>query len=82
MPFDPCYHQACDDIDNLDMEGAEDLGDGGAHVTATLAEDRNLRETLAGGLTAKSAKKAKALKKMSKARKARLAEYRGKKLVR
>ena len=49
--FDPCYHQACDDIDNLDMEGAEDLGDGGAHVLATLAEDRNLRETLAGGLT-------------------------------
>jgi Zn-dependent M28 family amino/carboxypeptidase len=82
VAFDPCYHQACDDIDNLDMEGAEDLGDGGAHVTAVLAEDRNLRETLAGGLTARSAKKAKALKRMSKARKARLAEYRGKKLVR
>ena len=30
--FDPCYHQACDDIDNLDMVGAETLADGGAHV--------------------------------------------------
>ncbi len=82
MAFDPNYHQAGDNINNLDLVGWEQLADGGAHVLATPAEDRNLRETLAGGLTATSAKKAKALKRMSKARKAMLAEYRGKKLVR
>ena len=86
VAFDPCYHQACDDIDNLDMEGAEDLADGGAHVTAVLAEDRNLRETLENGLTAttakaKKAKKAKA-KRLTKAQKAQLAEYLGKRLRR
>jgi Zn-dependent M28 family amino/carboxypeptidase len=87
VPFDPCYHQACDDIDNLDMEGAEDLGDGGAHVLAVLAEDRNLRATLANGLTAttakaKKARKAKKAKRLTKAQKAQLAEYLGKKLRR
>ena len=48
-PFDPCYHQACDNIDNLDMVGAETLADGGAHVLATLAEDPNVRATLNSG---------------------------------
>jgi hypothetical protein len=48
-PFDPCYHQACDTVDNLDMAGAETLADGGAHVLATLAEDPDLRATLNAG---------------------------------
>ena len=84
VAFDPCYHQACDDIDNLDMEGAEDLGDGGAHVLATLAEDRNLRQTLANGLTATTAKakKAKKAKRLTKGQKAQLGEYLGKKIRR
>jgi Zn-dependent M28 family amino/carboxypeptidase len=82
LAFDPNYHQAGDDIDNLDLEGYEDLADGGAHVLATLAEDRNLRESLAGGATAAKASKARKAKRMSKARKARLAEYRGDLLVR
>ncbi len=49
--FDPCYHQACDNINNLDMVGAETLADGGADVTAQLIEDPNVRQTLANGGT-------------------------------
>jgi Zn-dependent M28 family amino/carboxypeptidase len=49
QPFDPCYHQACDDVDNLDMAGAETLADGGADVLAHLAEDPNVRATLNSG---------------------------------
>ncbi len=85
LAFDPNYHQAGDDITNLDLDGYEGLADGGAHALATLAEDRNLRASLAGGATAAAAKKgskARNAKKMSKARKARLAEYRGDLLVR
>ena len=98
MPFDPCYHQACDYIDNLDLEGYETLADGGAHVLAMLAQDRNLRATLAAGPTAAAAKKASARarkaarwgKARAKARKTTrkwksrslLSEYRGDRLVR
>ena len=84
MAFDPNYHQAGDDIDNLDLRGWEQIADGGAHVLATLAEDRNLRETLAGGATTakKSAKKARKAKRLSKARKAALGAYLGDRVVR
>ena len=96
VAFDPCYHQACDDINNLDLDGYETLADGGAHVLAILAQDRNLRASLAAGPTAAAAKqsakarKAARAKARAKARKAArkwgarslLAEYRGNKLVR
>jgi Zn-dependent M28 family amino/carboxypeptidase len=87
LAFDPNYHQAGDDIDNLDLRGWEQLADGGAHVMATLAEDRNLRDTLAGGATARATKKsAKAksrkAKRLSKARKAALGAYLGDRVVR
>ena len=96
VAFDPCYHQACDDIDNLDLDGYETLADGGAHVVAILAQDRNLRATLAAGPTAAAAKKSAKARKAARAKaraKARktarkwgkasqLAEYRGDKLVR
>jgi hypothetical protein len=76
VAFDPNYHQAGDDIDNLDLDGYEELADGGAHLLATLAEDGNLRDTLAGGATmataAKAASKARKAKRMSKARRAKL----------
>jgi Zn-dependent M28 family amino/carboxypeptidase len=81
QPFDPCYHQACDDIDNLDLDGYEDLADGGAHVAAVLATDPDVRDSLAGGATANAAK-AKKAKKLSKAKKAKLGAFRGKKLQR
>jgi Zn-dependent M28 family amino/carboxypeptidase len=82
LAFDPNYHQAGDDIDNLDLDGYEDLADGGAHLLATLAEDRNLRESLAGGASAAKASKARKAKRMSKARKAKLGAYQGDLLIR
>ena len=95
VAFDPCYHAACDDIDNLDLSGYETLADGGAHVLAMLMQDKKIRDTLAGGATAKAARKgsrkaarakarAKARKTTQKwkARKQVLSEYRGSRLVR
>jgi Zn-dependent M28 family amino/carboxypeptidase len=83
VAFDPNYHQSGDNITNLDLNGWEQLADGGAHVLAMLAEDRNLRATLAGdaGKKAKKAKKAKA-RKLSKARTAPLGEYLGDRIYR
>jgi Zn-dependent M28 family amino/carboxypeptidase len=37
-PFDPCYHQACDNIDNLDLGVLEQMADAIAHTTQTFAE--------------------------------------------
>jgi Zn-dependent M28 family amino/carboxypeptidase len=85
LAFDPNYHEAGDDITNLDLDGYEDLADGGAHTLATLAEDEDIRDTLAGGATAKAAKKAskaRKAKKLSKRRKAKLGAYLGERLVR
>jgi Zn-dependent M28 family amino/carboxypeptidase len=88
VAFDPNYHQAGDDIDNLDLRGWEQMADAGAHTLATLAEDDDLRDTLAGGAAAanKSAKakskQARKAKKLSKARKAALGAYLGDRVVR
>ena len=83
-PFDHCYHQACDDITNLDLAGYETLADGGAHVLALLAEDPALRDSLGGGATATASTKrlTAAQKRRVKVRKARMAEYRGSRLAR
>ncbi|HZB77953.1 MAG TPA: hypothetical protein VE526_17105 [Solirubrobacteraceae bacterium] len=37
MAFDPCYHAACDTLGNLDMTALEQMADGAAHATLTLA---------------------------------------------
>ena len=39
-PFDPCYHRACDDVDNLDEAALDQLSDAAAQATAVLAERR------------------------------------------
>jgi Zn-dependent M28 family amino/carboxypeptidase len=39
-PYDPCYHQACDDITNLSTKALNELGDGAAHAVMTLARTR------------------------------------------
>jgi hypothetical protein len=39
-PYDPCYHQACDDITNLNTKALFELGDGAAHAVMTLARTR------------------------------------------
>ncbi len=87
VAFDPNYHQAGDNINNLDLNGWEQLADGGAHVLAMLAEDRKLRETLAGGASAKTSKKAvkaktRKAKRLSKAQTAPLGEYLGDRVYR
>ena len=40
-PYDPCYHQACDDITNLNTKALFELGDGVAHAVMTLARTRS-----------------------------------------
>ena len=35
-PYDPCYHQACDDITNINTSSFSELGDAAAHATAML----------------------------------------------
>jgi Zn-dependent M28 family amino/carboxypeptidase len=40
-PYDPCYHQACDDITNLSTKALAELGDGAAHAVMTLARTRS-----------------------------------------
>ena len=37
-PYDPCYHQACDDIDNVNAEVLEQMADAIAHATQTFAD--------------------------------------------
>jgi Zn-dependent M28 family amino/carboxypeptidase len=36
-PHDPCYHMACDDLDNLDKRPLNQFSDAAAHATVTLA---------------------------------------------
>ena len=39
--YDPCYHQACDTINNLSTKALFELGDAAAHATLTLAKSRS-----------------------------------------
>jgi Zn-dependent M28 family amino/carboxypeptidase len=34
--YDPCYHQACDDITNLSDDALHEMGDAAAHATAVM----------------------------------------------
>ena len=38
VAYDPCYHQACDDINNLDADTLDIMSDAIAHATLTFAE--------------------------------------------
>lgn len=38
VAYDPCYHQACDDITNIDATVLEQMADAIAHSTLTFAE--------------------------------------------
>ena len=40
-PYDPCYHEACDDITNLSTKALNELGDGVAHSVWTLAKTKS-----------------------------------------
>ncbi len=51
--YDPCYHQACDDITNLSVKALDELGDAAAHATLTLTKSKS-------GLYPDGSRKAKA----------------------
>ena len=55
MPYDPCYHQACDTFFNLSYVALDQMSDAAAHAAWTLAESKS---ELAPATSAK-AKKAK-----------------------
>jgi Zn-dependent M28 family amino/carboxypeptidase len=37
-PYDPCYHQACDNLANLNLQAFDEFSDAAAHAVATLAQ--------------------------------------------
>ena len=37
MAYDECYHQACDDIDNINVEALDQMSDAVAHAVYTLS---------------------------------------------
>jgi Zn-dependent M28 family amino/carboxypeptidase len=41
QPYDPCYHEACDTITNVNTKALGEMGDGVAHATWTLAKSRS-----------------------------------------
>ncbi len=41
VAYDPCYHEACDTIVNLNTQALFELGDAAAHATLTLARTRS-----------------------------------------
>jgi Zn-dependent M28 family amino/carboxypeptidase len=38
LAYDPCYHQACDDISNLSSTALDQMSDAAAHATLTFAQ--------------------------------------------
>jgi Zn-dependent M28 family amino/carboxypeptidase len=41
-PYDPCYHQPCDDMTNLSVRSLDQMSDGVAHATLTYANDEEI----------------------------------------
>jgi hypothetical protein len=41
QPYDACYHQACDNINNLSTKALFELGDAAAHAVLTLARSKS-----------------------------------------
>ena len=44
--YDPCYHQACDDVDNIHQGAHINMTRAAAYVVQTLAQTTNLRSFL------------------------------------
>jgi Zn-dependent M28 family amino/carboxypeptidase len=40
LAYDPCYHQACDDITNINTKALGEFGDAAAHATLTMARSK------------------------------------------
>ncbi|MDP9207623.1 MAG: M20/M25/M40 family metallo-hydrolase, partial [Actinomycetota bacterium] len=47
-PADPCYHDRCDDLDNLDLTVLDQMADATAHAVATFARDSSPVDRLRG----------------------------------
>ena len=41
LPYDPCYHQACDDLDNINTSAIDEMSDAAAHAVLTFAMTRS-----------------------------------------
>jgi len=41
LAYDPCYHQACDDITNINTQALGEFADASAHATLTLARSKS-----------------------------------------
>ena len=41
MAYDPCYHQACDTINNLNTKALFEMGDAAAHAVWVLAKSKS-----------------------------------------
>jgi len=37
VAYDPCYHQACDTFDNIDLDALDQMSDAVAHAVLTFA---------------------------------------------
>jgi Zn-dependent M28 family amino/carboxypeptidase len=61
-PYDPCYHQACDTIANLNSTALDQMSDAAAHTAWTLARSKS-------GVT--TAQTASAARRMARAKKSR-----------
>ncbi|XP_065194837.1 aminopeptidase-like [Sycon ciliatum] len=46
VPYDTCYHQACDTIDNVDFDVLQDMADSVATALQVLLEEENMAEFL------------------------------------
>ena len=42
IAYDPCYHQACDTIDNFSATTLDQMSDATAHAVITFAQRRHL----------------------------------------
>ena len=38
MAFDPCYHQLCDTLENINEQGLQEHKDAAVHAIATFAQ--------------------------------------------
>ncbi len=84
--FDACYHQACDNINNLNKQALDELGDGAADAVYRLAQRKKSIVVLKKAKSARAARAAKAkTAKSSRASSKKLArsfDYRGSQLFR
>ncbi len=81
LALDPCYHQSCDDITNLNRQALDELGDGAAHAIYTLAQRKKSIVIKRGKGKKVKAKTARAAKASSK-KLARSFDHRGSHLFR